>query len=111
MSTKVAEFFAPEQAAEHLHISVPTLIALMKAGGYSYTSLKPGAKPWGRGRQLWGLTAPQLQAVMDGQARQMPATESSGADVAAGQGGGRAKKARMLPGHDGRSRLRRGGAE
>jgi hypothetical protein len=75
MTRTAVEFYSPERAAEHLGISVPTLIALMKAGGYSYTSLKPGAKPWGRGRQLWGLSAPQLQAVIDGQARHVRASD------------------------------------
>jgi hypothetical protein len=104
--TKAVEFYTPERAAGHLGISVPTLIALLKSGGYSYTELKPDAKPWGRGRQTWGLTAVQLQAVMDGQARRFAA-----ADGGVGQGKTPPRKAvPTLPGHDGRSRLRRGKA-
>jgi len=94
--------FTPEQAAEQLAgISVSTLIKLITAGGYSYTELSPGAKLWGRGRKLWGLTDQQIQAIVDGQCRKMqtPATIDPPQD-------NKRKPGRVVPGHDGKQRLR-----
>jgi len=103
MSIRMVTVHPPDVAAARLGgISVGTLVALLKARGYAWTELKPGGTPWGRGRQTWGLTDEQIAAVADGQARRHPrppppagATPPRPAAVA-------------LPGHDGRSRLRRG---
>jgi hypothetical protein len=101
----VDRFFSPDDAASHLRISVPTLISVLKVGGYSFTSLSAGEKPWGRGRRSWGLTAAQLQAVMDGQTRQLPRPD---AGKQAGQFGSETKGLpRVLPGWDGKSRVRK----
>jgi hypothetical protein len=65
---------SPEEAARRLGgIAVPTLIAIIKDGGYSFTNLSPGSKPWGRGKRRWGLTDSQIDAVIAGQSRQIPA--------------------------------------
>lgn len=104
-TTKAVTVHPPDEAARRLGgISVRTLVALLKAKGYPYTELKPGATPWGRGRQLWGLTDDQIAAVVAGQARRFPGP------VAAGQGTEAPPKAAPvpLPGHDGKSRLKRG---
>lgn len=68
----------PEVAAERLGgISVRTLVKLLREGGYSYTELSPGAKPWGRGRRTWGLTDRQIETIIVGQARCIPQPEPS----------------------------------
>jgi len=104
MSIRMVTVHPPDVAAARLGgISVGTLVALLRAGGYPYTMLKPGGAPWGRGRQTWGLTDDQIAAVADGQAR----THARPADPGAGIPAAPARVARALPGHDGRSRLKR----
>jgi hypothetical protein len=104
MSARSVVVHPPTEAASRLGgISVATLIALLKANGYAYTSLSPNAKPWGRGRQLWGLTDAQIAAIAEGQARRHPSPGSG--DVVP-------ERTRALPGlaalgHDGKSRIRR----
>jgi hypothetical protein len=103
---KPNDYFPSEKAAEHLGMSVKTLIALIKAGGYSYTDMRPGAHnkpPWNRGRHLWGMTAAQLEAVKRGQARRVP----SPAEAIRAHGTPAGSPVVGLPGHDGKSRLRR----
>src|SRR5262245_45003665 len=63
----------PDECARRLGgITVARLIALLKSGGYTYTSLAPGSKPWGRGRQAWGMTDDQIAAVIAGQSKRHP---------------------------------------
>jgi hypothetical protein len=101
MNARTIAVHPPDEAAKLLGgISVGTLVALLKAKGYAYTELKPGARPWGRGRQLWGLTDDQIAAVVAGQARRFASPE---APVARPPAVGLAAH-----GHDGKSRLRRG---
>ena len=103
MGTKLLTVHPPSEAAAILGgISVATLIALLKAKGYPYTELKPGATPWGKGRQTWGLTDDQLATIVAGQARRHPLPTASG------DGASTAPRIPGLPGHDGKSRLRRG---
>jgi hypothetical protein len=60
----------PEECARRLGgISVAMLIALLKDGRYGFTMLKAGHKPWGRGRQFWGMTDEQISTVIRGQER------------------------------------------
>lgn len=105
MSTRSEIVYEPEVAARRLgNISVSLLLAILKANPqrYKYTSFHtdPDAKPWGRGRKAWGLSESQLAAIIDGQARTMP--EARDKDQAA-----KPKPCTTLPGHDGRSRLKR----
>lgn len=103
-TTKVVTVHGPDEVAKRLGgISVPSLVALLKAGGYTYTALQPGAKPWGPGRKLWGLTDEQIAAVATGQARSFKLPEPAGDGAATP----RPPATGPLPGHDGKSRLRR----
>lgn len=98
---QLSDFFRPADAAAHLGGSQATLGALLRKHALAYTDLSPeqNAKPWGRGRKTWGLTAEQLQAVKDHCTRRHATpTEATPRDVLA-----------KLPGHDGKSRLRRRG--
>jgi hypothetical protein len=64
----------PQEAARRLGgISVATLVKLLRDGGYSYVSLSPGARPWGRGRKCWDMTDEQINALISGQSRRLPA--------------------------------------
>ena len=75
---------APEECARRLGgISVAALVKLLRAGGYSYTSLQPGARPWGRGRQCWGMTDDQLAEVVRGQAQRHRGAAEGGRSNAA----------------------------
>jgi hypothetical protein len=98
----VLEVLAPAECARRLGITVPTLVALLKAGGYSYTSLRPSSSPWGRGRQHWGLTPDQLAAIVAGQSRRHPTPAEQGRGATAGA----AADALTLRGWDGIDRLR-----
>jgi hypothetical protein len=90
----------PEECAAMLGgITVKKLVKILKAGGYAYTSLMPGSTPWGRGRQVWGLTDDQLGAVLRGQAKRFPSPEEA-------TSANRTSGLRAL-GWDGVSRLRR----
>lgn len=102
MAVKSVVVYSPEEVSKRLGgISVTQIVAILKAHGYDYTQLTPGSKPWGRGRQVWGMTDDQIAAVVRGQTkRHPPPTE-------AGQGGepGGVKPAAHPP-WDRRSRLR-----
>lgn len=103
MTTRAITVHPPDVAARRLGgISTAKLIEILKAGGYSYTSLGTGAAPWGRGRKCWGLTDDQIAAVAAGQQRTHARPEAAGAP---------ARPAVALPGHDGKSRLRKRGAK
>jgi hypothetical protein len=92
----------PEEAARRLGgISASTLVKLLREGGYAFVSLSPGAKPWGRGRKLWGMTDEQINAVIAGQSRRLPAPTGAGQGKATAD---RANDLRLL-GWDGRDRL------
>jgi hypothetical protein len=74
----------PQEAARRLGgISVSTLVKLLRDGGYSFVSLSPGAKPWGRGRKLWGMTDEQINALIAGQNRRHPPPSGAGQGKAA----------------------------
>lgn len=73
-NTREITVHPPAEAARRLGgISVAQLVAILKARGYEYTELMPESKPWGRGRQVWGMTDDQIAAVALGQRRRHPA--------------------------------------
>jgi hypothetical protein len=73
MSTKDITVYPPEEVARRLGgISVTQLVAILKTHGYEYTQLMPGSKPWGRGRQIWGMTDDQIATLILGQRRRHP---------------------------------------
>jgi hypothetical protein len=73
MVTKDITVHPPEEVARRLGgISVTQLVAILKAHGYEYTQLMPGSKPWGRGRQIWGMTDDQIATLVLGQRRRHP---------------------------------------
>lgn len=75
--TKQIAVYPPEEVARRLGgISVALLVSILKAHGYEYTQLTPGAKPWGRGRQVWGMTDEQIADLIAGQTRQHPKPEN-----------------------------------
>jgi len=96
----VPEFYSPDEAAERLHISRASLVALLKSGGHAFTSLTPGARPWGKGHR-WGLTGEQLADLLERRARAFPSPQSIPVAEAA-----RPAPPKAIPGHDGRSRLK-----
>lgn len=59
----------PGDAAARLGIGVPQLVRLIRHYRYAYTELVPGGRPGDVGRGKWGLTEPQLEAIVRGQAR------------------------------------------
>lgn len=73
MSNRSVTVHSPEESARRLGgITVAQLIAILKAKGYPYTELSPGSKPWGRGRQVWGMTDDQIAELVEGQMRSHP---------------------------------------
>ncbi len=54
----------PEEVCELLRVTRKKLIRLLKATGGAFTELTPGAEPWGRGRQEWGMTHEQVKALL-----------------------------------------------
>lgn len=59
----------PDEVAELLGVTRVKLIRLLKATGGDFTELTPGAEPWGRGRQDWGMTQAQVKALLTKLAR------------------------------------------
>jgi hypothetical protein len=57
----------PAEAAARLGLTVPGLVALLRRYRYKFTELSPGGRPGDRGRNRWGLTEGQLQAILRGQ--------------------------------------------
>jgi hypothetical protein len=65
--------YPPKEVARMLAgISVSQLVAILKAKNYPYTELTPDSKPWGRGRQCWGMTDEQIAILISGQERIHP---------------------------------------
>jgi hypothetical protein len=73
----------PGEAAARLGITTAALTALLRRHRYEFTELVPGGKPGDRGRHRWGLTEPQVQAILRGQARALP--DPAALDTAAPQ--------------------------
>jgi hypothetical protein len=88
MGSKAVTVYSPEESAKRLGgITVPQLIAILKAKGYQFTELMPGSKPWGRGRKVWGMTDDQITELVEGQSRVHPrpvSTDEEGHAVPAG---------------------------
>lgn|GEM_PF-4260765 len=67
--TQTQAIVYPTQAATRLGITVPDLVAMIRRNRYRFTEVKPGGKPGDRGRNRWGLTEAQLDAIVRGQER------------------------------------------
>lgn len=98
-TTSKPDVISRSEAAARLGLRTPGLVALIRKYRYGFTELAPGGKPGDRGRNRWGLTEAQLQAIIRGQSRQFtqPDPESSRAPISTP----------LSP--DGRSRLRGAG--
>lgn len=95
--TIIPAVFAPAEAAAKIGIPVGALVAILRRHRYPFIEIHPGGKPGDRGRNRWGMTAEQIEAVLKGQKRQFepePAGEPAASRVSA-----------VSP--DGKSRLRR----
>jgi hypothetical protein len=88
---------APAEAAFRLGLSVASLVAIIRRHRYRFTELSAGGKPGDRGRNRWGLTEAQLDAIVRGQERGY---------VEPVRTAGPSAPSPMSP--DGRSRLRKG---
>lgn len=65
----VRTIHTPGEAARQLGLSTSDLVAIIRRHRYSFTEIKPGGKPGDRGRNRWGLTDAQLDAIVRGQER------------------------------------------
>lgn len=77
------------------------LIRLIRHHRYAFTELRPGGHPGDRGHSRWGLTEPQLAAIVAGQARQPAAPVEPSTNVQPGT------VRRLPPGGKSRLKLRR----
>lgn len=95
----VGRVYSGAEVAAMLGVSSETLLGWMRLGRYPFTQLKPGGKPGDRGPNRWGMTRAQVDAMVRGQARQLPEPVVAEAE------------ARLVSAlsPDGVSRLRRGG--
>ena len=89
---------SPSDAARRLGLPVPGLVALIRTYRYTFTELSPGGRPGDRGRNRWGLTEAQFQAIVRGQERGFLPSERAATNAAT--------PSAASP--DGKSRLRRG---
>jgi hypothetical protein len=87
----------PGEAAARLGMDVPDLVAVIRRNRHAYTELKPGGKPGDRGRNRWGLTPRQFEAILRGLERRPPEIRQEAATPLSSP---------LSP--DGLSRLRRG---
>lgn len=94
------QIFEPEAVARFLKVSRETLVRLLKAYGYAYTELSPEAKPWGSGRQTWGMTRAQIILLIQGQARRHPQPSDTPKPQAPTRPG------KAVTGSDGKKRVR-----
>jgi hypothetical protein len=60
---------SPGEAAARLNMTVPNLVALIRRYRYRFTEIAIGGRPGDRGRNRWGLTEEQLEAIARGQER------------------------------------------
>src|SRR5690348_3699806 len=60
---------SPGEAAARLNMTVPNLVALIRKYRYRFTEIAVGGRPGDRGRNRWGLTEEQLEAITRGQER------------------------------------------
>ncbi len=87
---------SPRAVSDRLGITTGALVALIRAGRYAWTELRPGGKPGARGPNQWGLTDAQLADILRGQERRIAEPTAGVAELPAAP-----------PSPDGKSRLRR----
>lgn len=90
--------YPPGEAAELLGMTTKRLASLIRERRYPFTEILPGGKPGDRGRNRWGLTLAQIEAIVRGQAKVPP-------DLASLPQAGKARFSPVSP--DGKSRLRK----
>jgi hypothetical protein len=62
----------PGEAAELLGMTTGQLTALIRRRRYAFTEMALGGKPGDPGRNRWGLTWDQIQAIVKGQSKVLP---------------------------------------
>jgi hypothetical protein len=90
--------YPPGEAADLLGMTTRRLADLIRERRYSFTEILPGGKPGDRGRNRWGLTIAQIEAIVRGQAKIPP-------DLANLPQAGKTRLSPVSP--DGKSRLRK----
>ena len=68
-ATKPHAIHQPGEAAAILGVPLSSLVAMIRRHRYAFTEIAPGGAPGQRGRNRWGMTDSQIQAILKGQAR------------------------------------------
>jgi hypothetical protein len=62
----------PGEVAAQLGMTTCQLTAIIRRRRYAFTEVAPGGKPGDTGRNRWGLTVAQVEAIIRGQSKIPP---------------------------------------